>query len=248
MTDLILHALDQGLLTLTLNRPDKLNALNAEMYRQLGERLMAAEQDPQIEVILITGGSSCFSAGNDLHDFLDNPPEDREHPVFRLMRVVLGLRKPLIAAVNGPAIGIGTTLLLHCDQVVVSKGAKLRMPFAPLGLCPEFGSSLLLPRLLGHVRAARLLLGNEALNGQQAVDWGLASEVHEDGDACLEAARALARRWQRMPQEALRISKELLKAGDREVLAAVVERESRCFIERLKTVEARAALQALVQR
>jgi len=248
MTDLILQSLDQGLLTLTFNRPDKLNALNAAMYSQLGELLTAADSDPRIEVILITGGVNFFSAGNDLHDFLDNPPEDGEHPVFRLMRVVLGLAKPLIAAVNGPAIGIGTTLLLHCDQVVVSRGAKLRMPFAPLGLCPEFGSSLLLPRLLGHQRAARLLLANELLNGEQAVDWGLASEVHDDGEACLQAAQALARRLQRMPQEALRISKQLLKAGDREELAAVIERESLLFIERLRTTEARAALQALVQR
>ncbi|MFJ4375760.1 enoyl-CoA hydratase [Pseudomonas japonica] len=248
MNDLIIPTLDQGLLTLTFNRPDKLNALNSAMYRQLGEALAAADEDPQVEVLIISGGPQCFSAGNDLHDFLEHPPEDREHPVFRMMRVVLGLRKPLIAAVNGPAIGIGTTLLLHCDQVLVSRGAKLRMPFVPLGLCPEFGSSLLLPRLLGHVRAARLLLANEALSGEQAVHWGLANELHEDGEACLNAARDLARRLQRMPQEALRLSKQLLKAPDREALANVVEEESRYFIERLQTPQAKAALRALVDK
>ncbi|MFD2642839.1 enoyl-CoA hydratase [Pseudomonas japonica] len=248
MNDLILHTLDQGLLTLTFNRPDKLNALNSAMYRQLGEALTAADQDPRVEVILLSGGPACFSAGNDLHDFLEHPPEDRDHPVFRMMRVVLGLEKPLIAAVNGPAIGIGTTLLLHCDQVLVSRGAKLRMPFVPLGLCPEFGSSLLLPRLLGHVRAARLLLANDALSGEQAVQWGLANELHEDGEACLNAAHDLARRLQRMPREALRISKQLLKAPDREALANVVEEESRRFIECLRTPEAKTALRALVEK
>jgi len=248
MNNLILDTLDQGLLTLTLDRPDKLNALNSAMYQRLGELLDAADRNPQVEVILITGGATCFSAGNDLHDFLEHPPEDRDHPVFRMMRVVLNLRKPLIAAVNGPAIGIGTTLLLHCDQVLVSRGAKLRMPFAPLGLCPEFGSSLLLPRLFGHPRAARLLLANEALNGEQAVHWGLANELHEDGEACLNAARELARRLQRMPQEALRISKQLLKDSVREELAAVVERESQFFIERLRTPQAKAAVRALVEK
>lgn len=150
MTDLIIRDLNNGLLTLTFNRPDKLNALNSAMYSQLGEMLQAASEDRQVEVIVITGGDQCFSAGNDLKDFLDNPPSDMDSPVFRLMRIVMALDKPLIAAVSGAAIGIGTTLLLHCDQVLVSRSAKLRMPFVPLGLCPEFGSSLLLPRLLGH--------------------------------------------------------------------------------------------------
>lgn len=247
MNDLITYALDQGLLTLTLNRPDKLNALNVAMYRQLGDLLRAADEDPLVEVILITGGVQTFSAGNDLRDFLDNPPRDRDSPVFRLMRVVMGLAKPLIAAVNGPAIGIGTTLLLHCDQVLVSRSAKLRMPFAPLGVCPEFGSSLLLPRLLGHARAARLLLANELLNGEQAVAWGLANELHEDGEQCLAAARQLARKLQAMPQEALRISKRLLKDSYRAELEATVERESQLFVERLQSAEAKAALRALVK-
>ena len=133
MNDLITRELDQGLLTLTFNRLDKLNALNIAMYEQLAERLLAADEDPQVDVIVLTGGPQCFSAGNDLRDFLDNPPRDRDSPVFHLMRVVMGVKKPLIAAVSGAAIGIGSTLLLHCDQVLVSRSAKLRMPFAPLG-------------------------------------------------------------------------------------------------------------------
>lgn len=131
MSDLITCALDQGLLTLTFNRLDKLNALNNAMYSELDRHLQAASEDPAVEVILLTGGATCFSAGNDLRDFLDNPPRDLDSPVFRMMRTVLALDKPLLAAVNGPAIGIGCTLLLHCDQVLVSRSAKLRMPFAP---------------------------------------------------------------------------------------------------------------------
>ncbi|MBC3482799.1 enoyl-CoA hydratase [Pseudomonas sp. SWRI77] len=247
MNDLITRELDQGLLTLTFNRPDKLNALNIAMYRQFGDLLLAAGEAPQVEAILITGGAHCFSAGNDLRDFLDNPPCDRDSPVFRLMRIVMGLEKPLIAAVSGAAIGIGATLLLHCDQVLVSRSVKLRMPFAPLGVCPEFGSSLLLPRMLGHARAARLLMANELLDGEQAVAWGLANELHDDGEQCLAAARQLARRLQGYPQEALRVSKRLLKDGLREALEATVERESQLFIECLRTPAARAALRELLR-
>ncbi|QBF26918.1 enoyl-CoA hydratase [Pseudomonas tructae] len=247
MNQLITRDLHQGLLTLTFNRPDKLNALNTAMYTQLGEQLLAAAEDAQVEVILLTGGAQCFCAGNDLKDFLDHPPRDMDSPVFRLMRVVMALDKPLIAAVAGPAIGIGTTLLLHCDQVLVSRSARLRMPFVPLGLCPEFGSSLLLPRVLGHARAARLLLCNELLTGEQAVEWGLANELHEDGEQCLAAARTLAQRLQALPQEALRISKRLLKDAHRQELATTVEREGLLFIERLHTPEAKAALRALVK-
>jgi len=247
MNDLITRDLDNGLLTLTFNRPDKLNALNNAMYSQLGDLLLAAGEDARVEVVLITGGPQCFSAGNDLKDFLDNPPSDMDSPVFRLMRIVMALDKPLIAAVSGAAIGIGTTLLLHCDQVLVSRSAKLRTPFVPLGVCPEFGSSLLLPQLLGHARAARLLLCNEMLSGEQALEWGLANELHEDGEQCLAAARKLAARLQAMPQDALRVSKRLLKDTQRAALEATVQRESLLFIERLQAPETKAALRALVK-
>lgn len=246
MNNLIIHDLNNGLLTLTFNRPDKLNAMNSAMYTQLADLLLAADEDPRVDVI-ITGGAQCFSAGNDLKDFLDNPPSDMDSPVFRLMRIVMALDKPLIAAVSGAAIGIGTTLLLHCDQVLVSRTAKLRMPFVPLGLCPEFGSSLLLPRLLGHARAARLLLCNELLNGEQALQWGLANELHDDGEQCLNAAVQLAQRLQSLPQEALRVSKRLLKDTHRQELDACVRREGLLFIERLHTPQAQAALRALVK-
>ncbi|ANI35134.1 enoyl-CoA hydratase [Pseudomonas sp. JY-Q] len=245
MNDLITRELDQGLLTLAFNRPDKLNALNTAMYQLLGDLLLAASEDPAVDAIIITGGPHCFSAGNDLRDFLDNPPSDLDSPVFRLMRVVMGLDKPLIAAVSGAAIGIGATLL--GDQVLVSRSTKLRMPFAPLGVCPEFGSSLLLPRVLGQARAARLLLTNALLDGEQMLAWGLANELHENGEQCLDAARTLARQLQGYPQAALRISKRLLKDSQRAELEATVARESRLFIECLRTEEARAVLRGLIK-
>ncbi|WP_194792294.1 enoyl-CoA hydratase [Pseudomonas sp. UFMG81] len=248
MTDQILRELDEGLLTLRLNRPDKLNALSNAMYSRLAELFEAANEDPQVDVIVLTGSATCFTAGNDLEDFLDEPPTSLDAPVFRLMRAVLALDKPLIAAVAGPAIGIGTTVLLHCDQVLVTRDSKLRTPFVPLGVCPEFGASLLLPRLLGHARAAQLLLCSQLLTGEQAVQWGLATESFEDGAQCQAAAVKQARRLQQLPRDALRISKRLLKDAHRQELATTVERESLAFIERLQTPEAKAALQAMVKR
>lgn len=247
MNDLITRELDQGLLTLAFNRPDKLNALNTAMYQQLGDLLLAAGEDPGVDASSSPVAPTASALGNDLRDFLDNPPTNLDSPVFRLMRVVMGLDKPLIAAVSGAAIGIGATLLLHCDQVLVSRSTKLRMPFAPLGVCPEFGSSLLLPRLLGQARAAGLLLGNVLLDGEQAVAWGLANELHEDGEQCLAAARKLARQLQTYPQAALRISKRLMKDSQRAELKATVARESQLFIECLRTEEARAVLRRLIK-
>ena len=188
MTDLIKQDQHDGVLTLTIDRPDKLNALTNGMYTRLADLLFAADENDEIRVVIVTGGPNCFTSGNDLVDFLQDPPTHLDSPAFRLMRAVTHLQKPLIAAVCGAAIGIGTTLLLHCDQVLVTRNAKLRTPFVNLGLCPEFGASLLLPRRLGHARAARLLLLGDSLDGNEAVAWGLANEAFDDGEQCLAAA------------------------------------------------------------
>ena len=158
MTDAIQIERERGLLTLRLNRPDKKNALTRAMYSQLGEALKQADSDPEINAVLITGSAECFTAGNDIADFIQQPPSDLDSPVFHFMLNLLECRKPVIAAVAGAAVGIGTTMLLHCDLVYVARDARLRMPFVNLGLCPEFGSSLILPRLLGQAKAAELLL------------------------------------------------------------------------------------------
>ncbi|MGE8186600.1 enoyl-CoA hydratase [Pseudomonas sp. NPDC086278] len=248
MNDLIKQQRVDGVLTLTIDRPDKLNALNNGMYTQLADLLLAADEDGQTGVIIITGGASCFTSGNDLADFLQHPPTHLDSPAFRLMRVVTHLQKPLIAAVCGAAIGIGTTLLLHCDAVLVTHNAKLRVPFVNLGLCPEFGASLLLPRLLGHARAARLLLWGDGLDGAQAVAWGLANEAFDDGQQCLAAAEKAARRLLALPQESLRQTRQLLKQPLQAELQATIRQENLLFIERLNSPEAQTALNAILNR
>jgi enoyl-CoA hydratase/carnithine racemase len=248
VNDLIKRELSEGILTLTLERPDKLNALTNAMYTRLGDLFFAAAQDPEVRAIIITGGEQCFTSGNDLHDFLQAPPSSLDAPVFRFMRAVIELDKPLIAAVCGAAIGIGTTLLLHCDQVLITRQAKLRMPFVNLGLCPEFGASLLVPRLLGHARAAGLLLWGNGLSGAQAAEWGLANEAFDDGQQCLAAARQRAERVLALPHEAVVQTKQLLKAPLLSELLDTVRRENLLFMERLQSPEAQGLLNAMVQR
>ncbi|PWK32999.1 enoyl-CoA hydratase [Pseudomonas sp. B21-040] len=248
MSELIKHDRNEGVLTLTLDRPDKLNALNNSLYTQLADRLLAADEDDDVGVIVLTGGPTCFTSGNDLADFLEHPPTHLDSPAFRLMNVVIHLQKPLIAAVCGAAIGIGTTLLMHCDQVLVTRNAKLRTPFVNLGLCPEFGASLLLPRLLGHARAARLLLWGDSLDGAAAVACGLANELFDDGQQCLAAAQILARRLLALPQESLRQTRQLLKQASLPELKATIRQENLLFIERVNSPEAQTALTALLNR
>ena len=248
MTDAILLERERGLLTLRLNRPDKKNALTRAMYSQLGEALQQADNDPEINAILITGSAECFTAGNDIADFVQEPPSDLDSPVFRFMRSLLECRKPVIAGVAGAAVGIGTTLLLHCDLVYISADAKLRMPFVNLGLCPEFGSSLILPRLLGQAKAAELLLLGEAFSGEQAAAWGIATQVLDSGEAALAKAREVALRFETLVPEAVRISKQLMKAPDQELLRKVVEEEGKLFTQRLRSPEAIAALTGFIKR
>lgn len=248
MPDAIQIERERGLLTLCLNRPDKKNALTRAMYSHLAEALEQADNDPEINAVLITGSSECFTAGNDIADFLQAPPSNLDSPVFQFMLTLLECRKPVIAAVAGAAVGIGTTLLLHCDLVYISRDARLRMPFVNLGLCPEFGSSLLLPRLLGHAKAAELLLLGEGFSGEQAAEWGIATEALGSGEAALAKAREMALRFESLPPEAVRISKRLMKAPDREQLRKVIEEEGALFTQRLRSPEALAALSGFINR
>ncbi|CAI8828728.1 Enoyl-CoA hydratase/carnithine racemase [Pseudomonas sp. IT-P44] len=248
MTDAIKIERERGLLTLRLNRPDKKNALTRAMYSHLAEALKKADTDPEINAVLITGSAECFTAGNDIADFIQQPPSNLDSPVFHFMLNLLECRKPVIAAVAGAAVGIGTTLLLHCDLVYVTRDARLRMPFVNLGLCPEFGSSLLLPRLLGHAKAAQLLLLGEGFSGEQAAEWGIATEALGSGEAALAKAREMALRFESLPPEAVRISKQLMKAPDREQLRKVIEEEGALFTQRLRSPEAIAALSGFINR
>jgi enoyl-CoA hydratase/carnithine racemase len=248
MPDAIRFERECGLLTLRLNRPEKKNALTRAMYSQLAEGLRLADSDPEINAVLITGSAECFTAGNDIGDFLQQPPSNLDSPVFHFMLQLLECRKPVIAAVAGAAVGIGTTMLLHCDLVYVSADARLRMPFVNLGLCPEFGSSLILPRLLGHAKAAELLLLGEGFSGEQAAAWGIATEALGNGEAALAKAREMALRFESLPPEAVRISKQLMKAPGREQLRQAIEEEGALFTQRLRSPEALAALSGFINR
>ncbi|WP_377706570.1 enoyl-CoA hydratase-related protein [Pseudomonas protegens] len=248
MTDAIELQREGRLLTLRLNRPDKKNALTRAMYARLADALSEADGDPEINAVMICGSSECFTAGNDIADFLQQPPRDLDSPVFRFMRSLVQCRKPVVAAVAGAAVGIGTTMLLHCDLVYVSRDARLRMPFVNLGLCPEFGSSLILPRLLGQAKAAELLLLGEGFSGEQAAAWGIASAALGDGVATLAKAREAALRFSQLAPEAVQVSKRLMKAPDREQLRQVIEQEGVEFTRRLQSPEAIAALSGFLSK
>ncbi|MFK3603510.1 enoyl-CoA hydratase [Pseudomonas sp. AP19] len=248
MTDAILQRRERGLLTLQFNRPDKKNALTRAMYTQLAEALEQADADSGVSAVLIQGSRDCFTAGNDIADFLEQPPSDLDSPPFHFMKSLLNCRKPVIAAVAGAAVGIGTTLLLHCDLVYISRDARLRMPFVNLGLCPEFGSSLILPRLLGHAKAAELLLLGEGFTGEQAAAWGIATEALGSGEAALAKAREIAERFETLAPGAVQVSKQLIKSVDREQLRRVIEEEGALFTQRLKSPEAIAALSGFIAR
>ncbi|MCF5022458.1 enoyl-CoA hydratase-related protein [Pseudomonas lurida] len=248
MTDAIQPLRERGLLILQLNRPDKKNALTRAMYTQLAEALEQADADGDIRCVLIQGSSDCFTAGNDIVDFLEQPPSDLDSPPFYFMKSLLNCRKPVIAAVAGAAVGIGTTLLLHCDLVYISHDARLRMPFVNLGLCPEFGSSLILPRLLGHAKAAELLLLGEGFTGEQAAAWGIATEALGSGEAALAKAREVAERFETLAPGAVQVTKQLMKSVDREQMRQVIEEEGALFTQRLKSPEAIAALSGFISR
>jgi enoyl-CoA hydratase/carnithine racemase len=239
---------DGGLLTLRMNRPDKKNALTRAMYAGMAAALDEADADRSVRAVLLTGGESCFTSGNDVADFIQAPPSGLNSEVFQFMRALFDFSKPVVAAVAGPAVGIGTTLLLHCDLVYVARDAQLKMPFVSLGLCPEYGSSLILPQLLGHARAAELLLLGESFSGEQAAQWGIANQALDDGAAALAKARETALRFLQLAPSAVVDSKRLMRAPGREELRRVIEEEGALFGQRLRSPEAIEALTAFMQR
>jgi enoyl-CoA hydratase/carnithine racemase len=210
--------------------------------------LVQADQDKSVRAVLITGGESCFTSGNDVADFIQAPPTGLNSEVFQFMQALFEFSKPVVAAVNGPAVGIGTTMLLHCDMVYVGRDAVLKMPFVNLGLCPEYGSSLILPRLLGHARAAELLLLGQPFTGEQAAAWGIANEALGSGAETLSKAREMALRFQQLAPAAVADSKRLMRAPGREELRRVIEEEGALFGQRLRSPEAIEALTAFMQR
>ncbi len=239
MTEHLLHERDGALLTLRLNRPDKKNALTGAMYLGMADGLRAAAADDSIRAVIIAGGSD-FTAGNDLADFAragDGGP--RPGAAFEFLQVIRSFPKPLVAGVRGVAIGIGTTMLLHCDVVVTARDAKLQMPFVRLGLVPEGGSSVLLARRVGQARANWWLLSGEAFSGASAAEAGLALETVDD-NAVDATARRYAEQLATLPPGAYAESKRLLREPQAVELEAVMDAERAAFSARLQTPEAQA--------
>ncbi len=231
--------------TIGLRRPQKKNALTAAMYEALADALEAAEADREVRAILFHGTPEAFTAGNDLNDFLARPPSDEEAPVFRFLRAVAGAANPLVAAVNGPAVGIGTTLLLHCDLVYAGEDARFQLPFTRLGLVPEFASTYLLPLVAGYQRAAELLLLGEPFDAARALEAGFVTRVvpaAQAFDAALEAAQKLAA----LPAAAVRGTKALLKRAHRAAVEAQLAAEGCEFRRLLSEPAAREAFAAFL--
>lgn len=229
-----------------LARPEKKNALTREMYAQLAAALRAAAQDAEVRVVLLHGSAECFTAGNDLGDFLERKPGEAP-AAAGLFEVLPAVEKPVVAAVGGPAVGIGTTMLLHCDLVYAASDARFQLPFVPLGIVPEFGSTELLPRLAGYQRAAKLLLLGQPFSAQEAYEAGIVTAVVARESLIREAEKACMT-LASLPPESLRLTKRLMKQGGTKELQARIAEETRLFAERLASPEAKEAMSAFLEK
>ncbi|TSA10095.1 MAG: enoyl-CoA hydratase [Betaproteobacteria bacterium] len=243
----ILTETRDGVARIEIDRPEKKNALTAAMYQAMADAIKAAEADPKVRVLLIHGKADLFTAGNDLQDFLANPPRDDNRPVFQFLYGISQAQKPIVAAVAGAAVGIGTTMLLHCDLVYAAPNARLQLPFVNLGLVPEAASSLLLPALIGYQRAAELLLLGEPFSAQKAKELGLVTEVVPEGEL-LETAMNQAKKLAGKPAASLRLTKQLMKQGQAAAVAQHIKLESGHFGERLNSPEAKEAFSAFLEK
>jgi enoyl-CoA hydratase/carnithine racemase len=233
--------------TVRFDRPEKKNAITLEMYVALRAALEGAAADPQVRAIVIAGSPGCFTAGNDLGDFVranQGGAGDLTAP-FGFLHALATIDKPLVAAVHGVAIGIGTTLLLHCDLVFAAPSAMFKTPFVDLGLVPEAGSSLLLPALIGERRAAQMLLLNEKVDAPTALVWGLVNHVSEDPDG---AAQACAARLAASAPSSMRATKGLIRRPSRAAVLEAMRIEGEAFADRLRSGEAMEAIQAAMTK
>ncbi|MFP6712219.1 MAG: enoyl-CoA hydratase [Rhodospirillales bacterium] len=235
-----------GVMEIGMNRADKKNALTADMYTAMADALERANTDGDVGAVLFHGTEDCYTSGNDLNDFLSNPPHDSSSPAFRFIRCVATSATPLVAAVTGAAIGVGTTMLLHCDFVYASEDAKFVMPFVNLALVPEAASSLLLPRIAGYQRAANLLLLGEPVSAREAEACGFVTEILPSAQV-MEKARETVAKLAAKPPNALRWTRELLKGDPADVLNAM-DREIAYFSQCLDSGEAKEALNAFLEK
>ena len=236
---------DTGQLAITLARPRQRNAITVAMYAALADAIEGAADDPSVRVITIEGEGEDFTAGNDLYDFLKEmpPPGTTDIPVWRFLRAMTSNQIPLVAAVHGNAVGIGTTMLFHCDLVLAEEGSRFVMPFVDLGLVPEAASSLLLPRLAGRRRAARYILLGEPFGAEAAAEFGLVSHIVAKGGVAAALSTIVAALLAK-PPEALRLTQALLRREDRGELLDRIELENGHFGERLASDEVKQAIAA----
>jgi len=234
-------------LRIEIARPEKKNALTQEMYAALADALADADGDAKVRVALVHGARDCFTAGNDLKDFLDRPPHSEASPTHRFLRVIANFGKPLLAAVNGPAVGIGTTLLLHCDLVYAAPGARFQLPFVPLGLVPEAASSFLLPYIAGYQRAAELLLLGQPFDAEKAREAGFVNSIVPESEL-FERALAGALAIAALPPAAVRATKALMRSRFAPRVNEAMAAELKVFSERLSSPEAREAMTAFFEK
>ena len=245
----ILTSKQNGILVIEFNRPEKKNSITAAMYQVMADALKDAQSDIKVRVILFSGKPEIFTAGNDLEDFMNSSSqvELADRPVAQFLLQLSQATKPVVAAVAGAAIGIGTTMLLHCDLVYAADNAKFSMPFAKLGLCPEFASSILLPQLVGYQRAAEKLFLGESFSAREAFEMGLVTKVLPP-DELMTFAMAQAAKLVSLPASSLRTTKSLMKSGQTDAIMAKMWEESKHFGAMLLAPEAKEAFNAFFEK
>lgn len=246
MSDILTHT-DAGVMTITFNRLDKKNSITSSMYATMADAVAQAATDTAVKVVVFQGHESIFSAGNDIGDFLNQPPSTQESPVFRFLRNIAAFEKPLLAAVAGPAVGIGTTMLFHCDLVYAGDNAAFSMPFVNLGLCPEAASSLLVPRMFGYHRAAEALLLGEPFFAEAAQEVGLVNRVVPPTEVN-GYAQAQARKLAAKPLSSLIETKRLMKGSDQQAVLQKMAEEGASFGRMLQEPAAKEAFGAFMEK
>jgi enoyl-CoA hydratase/carnithine racemase len=236
---------EERVLTLTFNRPAKMNALTRSMYAGLAKSLNEAAGDFGVRAVILTSEGDHFTAGNDIADFMDNPPTSDDSEVAKFLAAILNFPKPLLAAVKGNAVGVGTTMLLHCDVVIAGPTANFSMPFASLGLVPEAGSSFLFPQLVGYQRAARIFMTGESFDADAAIEMGLVAAKDSDP---LAHAMKIAQHIAEQPPQAIINTKALLKAKNHDAIAAIMKAEFEIFAMALQSDEAMEAFMKFMSK
>lgn len=246
-TPLVEMEVQGQVMLIRMNRPEKKNALTLAMYEGMVSAMQEVDDTPELRAAVFAGSGGSFSAGNDVLDFMQNPPQDESSPVFRFLNMLTTMKKPLLAAVDGIAVGVGTTMLLHCDLAYATPNAKFHMPFVNLGLCPEAGSSLLLPAIAGHRKASEWILLGQPFGPQEAKDWGIINDIYEGSDLeakVLEHAQRIAAQ----PPAATRLAKQLLKRTSSDAVQSAMVEEGNHFKQCLTSAEAAEAFTAFIEK